>query len=370
MAKHITPFQVSIVLLLSSGLSNHVLLLPSMLQAGKRDSWIAAILGYSYMLAWILILYFILKRMNKPFAVWLKEQTNPVGRWILTVPLAVYFFLTACTTLFSTVMWAHASYILETPTSVISFFLIALCYFLAKSGLRSIAISAYILIPFVVLFGIYVSSVNFQYKDYRFLFPILENGWGSILMGSLYAAAGVAEIIILLLLQEELTKRLSLLNLFLVFIMLLDLILAPLTGALAAYGPAEAELLRFPAYEQWRLASVGSNLNQTDFLSIFQWLSGAYIRLSLALYALVKLINLNQRKVKPVLLLVSFLVYIVCQLPISDIVYLRFLDVYYPASLGLVFTLTLLYAAFCAMGKRKSKGGSSLDQTKGEITRG
>jgi spore germination protein KB len=77
--------------------------------------------------------------------------------------------------------------------------------------------------------------------------------------------------------------------------MLVVLTLGPLIGAITEFGSVEAEKMRNPAYEQWRLLSIG-HVTRLDFLSIFQWLSGSFVRISLSLFIAGKLFTYKENK--------------------------------------------------------------------------
>jgi hypothetical protein len=61
-------------------------------------------------------------------------------------------------TLKDTTMWTYASCLPRTPQQVIAASLILLCGFAAYSGIRAIALSPGILLPFVIIFGDFVIS--------------------------------------------------------------------------------------------------------------------------------------------------------------------------------------------------------------------
>ena len=69
--------------------------------------------------------------------------------------------------------------------------------------------------------------------------------------------------------------------------------LGPLIGAITEFGPIEAAKQRYPAYEEWGIATIGRFIEHVDFFSIYQWLTGAFIRIVVFLYIVADLLNIS-----------------------------------------------------------------------------
>ncbi|MEH6996690.1 GerAB/ArcD/ProY family transporter, partial [Neobacillus drentensis] len=133
-------------------------------------------------------------------------------------------------------------------------------------------------LPLVSLFGFLVGIGNFSNKNYNLLFPIFENGFDGFFQGFIYTFSGMFEIIFILFLTPYIKDRIKAKWLIFVGFILVSLTLGPLMGAITEFGSVEAAKLKNPAYEQWKLLMLGVHITRLDFLSIFQWLSGAFIR--------------------------------------------------------------------------------------------
>ncbi|MCD1257422.1 endospore germination permease [Paenibacillus athensensis] len=333
------------IIILATGLMNHVMVIPPLLQAAHRDAWLSVLAIIPLYLVWTGILFIIMRRTNQQaFFPWLQTHC---GKWISGAVRAcfiVYLFLICTLTMKDTAMWTHTSYLPRTPQWILSVTLLMLCCYAAHAGLRSIAICAGILLPFVIVFGDFVLSANLPVKNYHLLFPVMEQGVQPLLQGTVYVGGGLVEIIILLLFQHQLKKKIPLWSLLLLAVFLVMLVFGPLTGAIAEFGPVEAAKLRYPAYEEWRLVSVGQYIRHLDFLSIYQWLSGAFVRISTALLLLVDLLSGGGSKRRMVWFCGLGLTLIaLVELPISDMQYLQFMQsVYLPAALTVMTALLLL----------------------------
>jgi spore germination protein KB len=334
-------FPIFCILMLGVGLMNHVMVLPPLLQAAKRDAWISVTFSLLPYIGWIAAMHFIMKRTRQQAILpWLRERFGPLTSGALRLIFIIYLFVISGITLKETASWTQGMYMPRTPELALSLPLMALCFSAALLGIRSIAIVAGILLPFVVVFGDFVMSANLPRKEYILLTPMLEHGWTPVLIGCLYVGGGLAELVVLLLLQHQLKKSVRFWSIGLLGVFLVGLILGPATGAIGEFGPVIAANLRYPAFEQWRLVSLGRYIQHVDFLSIYQWLSGAFIRISVSLYLMVELITdgkpPSEKKSIIWLSSVSVALVVLASLPISDIQYLYFMKtVYLPGSLGL-----------------------------------
>lgn len=348
------------IVMLGVGLMNHVIVLPPLLISAKRDAWISVLAAVIPYLIWIAVLRYVMKHTNQqPILTWAKQRFGRVVSGSLRIFFIGYLFLIGMVTVKETVNWTHGSYLPRTPDVILAISLVLLCCFAAWGGLRAIAVVAGMLLPFVVLFGDFVMSSNLPRKDYTLLTPILENGLGPVLEGCVYVGGGLAELFILILVQHQLKSKVKYWSLCLLGLFLIILILGPVSGAIAEFGPFEAAELRYPAYEEWRLVKLGRYIQHVDFLSIYQWLSGAFIRISLSLLLITELVSGELRRKRGMIWLsVLSIVFIVsAALPFSDSQFLSFLRmVYLPFSLYAATGVLLLLFAMAFINMMRTRG--------------
>ncbi|MEK4508938.1 GerAB/ArcD/ProY family transporter [Paenibacillus sp. FSL K6-2524] len=334
------------IIALAVGLMNHVMVIPSLLQEAKRDAWLSVLAVILPYIIWTLLLYYIMKKTNQQSIVtWLHENYGTMVSIAFRAFFIAYLLMIIVLTVKDTTVWTHASYLPRTPQLVLSASLVLLCCVAAQSGIRSIAITSGILLPFVVVFGDFVMSANLPKKNYSLLTPVMEHGVEPVLKGCMYVGGGLVELIIILLFQHRMKSNIRPWSLCLLAIFLVILVFGPVTGAIAEFGPFEAAKLRYPAYEEWRLVQVGKYIRHVDFLSIYQWLSGAFVRISIALLLLIDLLPASQNKNMRLiwLTILGIVMVFLVELPISDMQYASFLKhVYLPLSLGLVVGVSLL----------------------------
>ncbi|MCP1309052.1 endospore germination permease [Paenibacillus tyrfis] len=340
----ISVLQLSVIFITSSGLLNHVTVIPVLLNVTGKDSWISVCLASLFCILWLPVLrYTIRSAGGRPFVQWLHEHWG-AGAWIILIPLLVTIFGMGATTLKETTTWTKITYLPGTPLTVIVLTLILISLAAARSGLKALAVTAGILLPFIVLFGYFVMLGNIPHKDYTLLRPFLENGIRPALQGVIYAASGLSELFLVVMLQHRIKGNIGYSSLLILIVILAGLTIGPLTGAIAEFGTPEAAKQRYPAYEQWRVVQIGRFIEHMDFLSIYQWLAGAFVRISFSLWLIGETLSFwfNGRK-RGVLFAASAGMLLFAISPLSDSSFFHLLTVYYlPASVSVLIGASII----------------------------
>lgn len=350
--------QASMMIMLAVGLSNHVFIIPALLATARRDAWISVLLSAAPLILMSLLLYSISRiTRGQSLSRWIQDRFGGLAGYVFKTLISLFFFGVAFFTLFDTVMWTKITFLPLTPLIWTVACLMLLCFFGALKGIKALGLTSGILLPLVVLLGFYVAIANIHFKDYHELLPILENGWGPILKGIVYANSGSFEIFFILFIQPELKSVFNRKQLLILSMIILGLTLGPLTGAIVEFNPYEAEMLRYPAYEEWRIVRLGKYISQTDFFSIYQWISGAFVRISLAMYAVIQVWEIRSSRVRPRLLaLVTGALILLCMIPISDIDFRLIMIRYvFPGNTIFIGTATLILWILVRMGSRNKK---------------
>ncbi|WP_126425421.1 GerAB/ArcD/ProY family transporter [Brevibacillus marinus] len=358
MSKHdaIGMLQASMLIITAIGILDHVIIIPLLLEAAGRDSWFAVLLAGILLHVWIPLIFFIMKRSGQQqLFSWLKERIGAPLACCIIALIVTDLFLMVTTTMRDVSYWTNITYLPTIPNVILVLCYTLISFYAAHSGLRSIAIVNGLLLPIVVILGFFVMTSNFPHKDYSLLFPLFEHGYKPIFLGMLYAGSGFSGIFYLVYMQHRLQTKVKLFPLMLTGFILVELTLSPLTGAIAAFGPDEASRMRFPSYEQWRLITFGHFVEHVDFFSIYQWLVGAFIRLSLGIFLIPELLNLKGKQRTRLMVGICVLMVAATQLPLSDLTFLSFLSVYQPASLFVVLLVSVVLAAVAGIQKKRVK---------------
>lgn len=314
--------QLFFVLILFIGISNHVLIMPHLLTTGKRDAWVCVLVSYGFLLLWGIILYLIMKKNKQRQCLydWIKERAGTITSRIFITILATYVFAISAISFYDLIQSINIYFLPRTPSFVVMLPFLLISAWSAYSGLKSIVSVSAILLPIVWMLGIFVAWFTMEEKDYSYLFPVLVDGYDPVVKGTIIILGGSADLLVLLLLQHHLKKSFTLPNLIFLISILVGLIIGPTMGSLSSFGPAVASDMRFPAFEQWRLITLGEYISHVDFLAVFQLLSGEIIRVSLGLYLLADMVkgHTTPSRKKHVFTASAILLGLLTLLPLSD----------------------------------------------------
>ncbi|SFB15240.1 spore germination protein (amino acid permease) [Cohnella sp. OV330] len=350
-------FSVITSLILSVGLVNHVIILPVVLGTAGRDAWISVLLAGALMLFLLLPLATVLRDLGlQPFSAWLKEKGGSFSKLLILVIVGGYLLLESAVTTVDVLTWTNSTYLPDTPPLVTSTVFMLLCIAVVLVGMQAIVYMSCIVLPVVSGLGVFVASGNANRKDYAQLLPLVEHGWGPVLRGVVVSGSGLTEIILFMLLQTYANKPFRPVHLYGSGLFIIMLSLGPTVAAICEFGVFESGIMRFPAFSQWRILRVGRYIEHLDFFAIYQWVSGALIRTSLALCILLELSGIQKRKGKLIaLIVIGILLVALTVYPFGDsnqyLFYKAIRPFAFVTQLGL-----LLYVWALALRKRREGG--------------
>ncbi|MBR7794421.1 endospore germination permease [Agaribacter marinus] len=338
--------QIFLLLIMFIGISNHVILLPHLLEVSKRDAWIASIIAYFIIIIWALFLRRIINKLkHKHLQKWLNERTGKLISTIIIISISIYILLIAIIAFNDLINTVQIYFLPSTSIWIIAIPFIIICVWAASANLKTIVYSALLLLPFVIVLGYFVAIATFAEKDYSYLFPIFTEGVGPVIQGIMMVLGANVDFIILFLLQDQMKKQYSYFGLLSLIAVLTILILGPTLGSIASFGPEVASQMRFPAFEQWRLVSIGQHVSHLDYFAVFQLLSGVFIRLSLCIYVLWNIWNNSSSKLKWTIIGIIIMTLIVVTIPENSDVWIQKITqnyFYYGALIFGVYLTTIL----------------------------
>lgn len=354
----ISIVQVSLLIITAIGLKNHVTVIPHLLAASKRDAWLSVIFALASIILWSILLVYIHKS-TKPDNIfdWLEKQFGKTTKWIFSIPTSLLFVLLAAVSIKELSAWTKVTYLPFTPSFFTISLFVLLCLFLVLTSLQTMSIVNTFVLAIVLVFGFFVAFANIQFKDYTLLRPVLEHGLDPVFKGMIYPLSGHIEIISLLFLQQKIHDKLTFKALAINLTLLTWLTLGPLIGGIIEFGPEEAARLRFPAYEEWGLVTIGRFIEHVDFLSIYQWITGAYIRVAFLLFLSVEVLSIkDKRKKTGILIFYAILVIALNLIPISDITTHHIIRNYsMPINLWYFLALSILLVLLVFIKKRTKR---------------
>lgn len=281
------------------GLKNHVTIIPWLLEVVGRDGWASVLLATLFMVPWAFLLLYIHKKSNRePIKNWLKGIIGKVNTSIFIFTISTCLLLLAAATMMETLHFVSNTFLPLTPLVVLLIIFSILCIMLATTNIQTIVIVNVLVLVGVIGFGFFAASTNLQVKDYNLLRPFFEDGFQPVVKGMLYPASGIIELIFFIFIQHKIRGQIRFSHFVTMILILTVLTMGPLVGAITEFGPDEAARQRYPAYEEWGLVSIGRYFEHLDFISIYQWLSGALIRVGLILFIVIDLLNMSGERKK------------------------------------------------------------------------
>jgi spore germination protein (amino acid permease) len=339
------------------GLKNHVIIISPLIKSAGRDAWMTVVITFFLTLLWIPLLIFINKKTKgEHLFQWISKRAGKGITNILLTFILLYLAVIQSVTLRETITWVNITFLPNTPQLVLIASLGLVCFFLATTSLRTISIVNVFLLFFIVLLGFFVAFTNLQVKDYSLLQPFLEHGISPVLKSIVFQGSGMIELLLLLFLQHKVDGRIRYKHLVITSFLLTGLTIGPLIGAIIEFGPLEASKQRFPPYEEWGLATLGMFIEHVDFLSIYQWMAGTFIRLSLFLFIMKELLPFkkghNWFLVGVIVVITGITLYPMNDFTYSEIVFSAVLPTTFWFFLGLSLLLAVVVAWFANKRRR------------------
>ncbi|RBP88790.1 spore germination protein (amino acid permease) [Cytobacillus firmus] len=355
--KVLIPRQLYLLLILSTGLLNHVILIPNLLTAAGRDSWLSVIAAYPISLIFVWLIYYILKNSSdEGFFSMLRQRLGSTFSVLLSAPVFLFLIASSYITLRDLVIWLNTYFLAETSLLMINIILILVCFITTLYGVKYMAISSGVLLPLVMLYGVFISVTNTRLKDPSLLFPLLANGAEPLMNGIVYSLSGLLEVYIIILLQPYSQKAFKFKHLVILLTLLAGLILGPLSASIMEFGPVEATKFLYPAHEQWRVLTIGEYISHLDFLALYQWLSGALIRIGLFMYLAGSFFQAKKKhyRLNPKLVLSLYLILIgLMSIKIETYTFYRIIYKYYLPVSVVFFLLYILLSALIILVLKK-----------------
>lgn len=355
--------QVFIMLILSTGLLNHVIIIPFVLNTASRDAWISAILSIFPLILFAWMVFFIIKKTNQQNMFdWWKTHFGKKAAIAYLVPILLFLYTSTYVTLKDTSIWISIYFMIDLPYVSTFILFLLLCYIATRLGLKTLAISSGIILPIVVILGFFIAAANTTEKNVDLLFPILMDGFKPVLYGLVYILAGLFELFIVILLVPNIHNKIKYRHILLLGFIYLGLLLGPLTGTIMEFGPVEGKNFRYPAFEQWRLLKIGEYITHLDFFALWQWLSSALIRISLFIILISYAVPEKHRTFTTTALYLGLL--ILELIPLQSRQFYQFIYVYFFPSLPFFF-LAMCFI-FIMMIFIAEKRGKQHEKTKKE----
>ncbi len=259
-----------------------------------RDAWLSLII--SCVISFSIIFVYIKIIPSQSEKSWL-AITGPIAKripMILLVSLYIlFFFLISAITLRILVDFLSMIYP-YTPQEVFFLCLFLLMTWLLRAGLEVITRLIQIVVPLLMIAGIFASIVSMHGKEWIALLPIFDHGFVPIGQGVVIDLCMMAELIVFTIYAKDLATPQQVKRFAWFFPpLVLLLFIAPTTGPVMLFGEYLAKRLDFPTYAELQYIQVGNVFPRLDVLGIVLWTFGAFFRATLYCQGILMILREN-----------------------------------------------------------------------------
>lgn len=336
---------------------------------GKRDSWIATII------ACILILFltiYILHICNKTNTYNIYNiYTKALGKRGSTIAL-FFFGLTLFLTLIesSSVESSaiHESLFIETPKWYILIFFILASLYSISTGLNAIIILCIVGLTLIMLAGFNLGIMTLKFKQNKFLFPILENGFDLNLLIAILKSMGFLGSIYIflpfLVHIDDKGKKNLIKSCIIGLLIVIQMHIVSITGVITTFGPERALTIWYPKLMQTQLVGYFGFLESGEFFVMIQMVGGWFLKYILTFYAFLSVLKEFNLKNKYNSIIVSILIYISSVLLCKNSFHLLKFLIYYNYSCLINFVIIPFIVFTIFIIKHNLNGKHSKEETK------
>ena len=287
------------------------------LENGQRDSWIAVIISSIIIFFFFLFIIRIWKKSEEKNFVRIYQYT--LGKifgngFIVLFLITLFMTLIECASVEADSM--HQNMLISTPKWFFILYLIVPAILVVNKHIVAIGIVSIIGIILIMIAGINLGILTSSYKDIRMLTPIFENGitWDFII--AVFESLGLYGFISISLpylskVQDKRNKiiRDSVIALFI----LIQMEIVSTSGILMTFTPARAISMNYPKLLQTQMVSYFQFLDFGELYVMLQIVGGWLLKYILTFYAILIILrdyNIEKKKEKYVIYIISIAVYI------------------------------------------------------------
>ncbi len=327
---------------------------------GKRDSWIAVIVASILI---FLFMVYVMKICVKTNSYNMYEiYTKAVGRdfghvFYFLFMFTLFLTLIECGAVESNSM--HQNMLLESPVWYILIFFILGSMYCVKKGLRSLIIITIVGIVGVMIAGINLGILTAKYKQNKFLYPILQNGFDlNMVMASIKALGSYAGVAIVFPYINEVFNKKHLVRFSAAaLIIVIQMEVYAMIGIITTFGYKRALTIYYPKLIQTQLVSHFDFLESGELWVMLQIVGGWFLKYCLTFYALLKLLESISDIPKKILIpLISIIVF-----PLSyfsgrnGFLLLKLLDIYnYISLVNFVVIPAIIFSIYMLRSSKKT----------------
>ncbi|WP_003544925.1 GerAB/ArcD/ProY family transporter [Desulfotomaculum nigrificans] len=296
-------YQVSIVL------ATAILFVPTITtRHAKQDAWLSVIMACIFGCLQVCTAVSLSRRFpNASVVQYTPLILGKVPGKVVGFVYLFYFFYVGYFILQEFAALMCSSYMLRTPSIVFMLVLSLLAAYAAYGGLEVICRTSSIVLTVVMATLVLIAALIIKdIKIWRFL-PVLENGFGPMLLGAISPGGWFGETAVILMLYPFINNKEKVVKTsFLAILILFITMEVVVTGAIGLLGPTETASFLFPTFNMARRIKLEALpfLERLDALFMMVWVAAMLIKLTTFFFAGVLALSqwLNVKDYRPLIL--------------------------------------------------------------------
>ncbi|WP_251554060.1 GerAB/ArcD/ProY family transporter [Neobacillus muris] len=345
----ISKIQALMLGISSVTVTGHLFYIPVIIYYAGRDSWISLLLATIPAILIGFTISFLAQRFKGQTLVEYSQLI--LGKWagkLLAIIFLGYFFHEITLDIRGFGEFYTSAITPQTPILIYMTAIFIMAVYAVRSGLEVLARTNQAFLLFLIPIGVLASILTQKDKDYKNFLPVMNNGWDSILLGTLSITAVYCSIFVLSMILSDVSSAKHLKK-YTVMAMVIQtaMFIGPVTGVIAVFGEERAVGMYFPTFQLLRDIEIGT-LERLDVIGVLLWSLGSFAKVSLLLYALAvgvaQLFKIDDYTI--FVLPIAALIVIVSFLNSEDFIgiyrFERDIYPYYSTLVGLVLPLILL----------------------------
>lgn len=282
----ISSLQAGMLVAGAVAITGHALAASHFYQAGGRDAWLGGVTATPFALLAVWSLHKLGQRFPGLTLVEYLPRLLGYPGYVLAALFVLYFCLSTVFTLRMLTDWLSESILIATPSWVAGGLYMAAVLYAARGGLDVLVRINQFTLPILTFLGFLVAAGTNASKDYGLLLPVLEHGFGPLLMVTGLQLGYFGEMSILAQFHPYVVPRerarAGVAYMIAVVFATLTLI-GPMAGTIATMGYRVAQNMPYPTFQHWLMVSFARFFERTDLLAAHQWLAGSFPRAALYL---------------------------------------------------------------------------------------
>lgn len=281
----ISPWQLLLILIVVVIATADIFLPSVVAQQSGRDSWVAVIIATALGLVIASVVLALSLRFPKQNLIEICHTV--LGKWLgwaVALSIVLFFIFFGIKTIGQSGLVIKTAFLTDTPLIVLNGLMVLIIAYAVYYGLETIARLCEILVPIGLLSVILVGVLVLPVVDFGRFLPVLDEGMGIVLTGSVRLSSWLAEVFVIMMLMPHLNQPRQAVKIVALAVGSLGVFMMVGVMAIGMFGAELVAIGTFPALHMIRVIAIVEFLDHLDSIIITIWMAGVFLKGSIILY--------------------------------------------------------------------------------------